>query len=123
MAITAHEIGKDLIAALGLPKFTRAFTLHVRANEFVRVECEYCPDDGKAITTALMEYDLVPRIRRMPAAPAAAPAESVHFDTWYRHRINVAHAKFMERTSYHPSCDWLTFPPDAIERYINGAGV
>jgi len=51
------------------------------------------------------------------------PVEPLDFDTWYRHRINVAHAKYMERTSYHPSCDWLTFPPEAIERYINGTGI
>jgi len=48
---------------------------------------------------------------------------ALDFDTWYRHRINVAHAKFMESTSYHCPCDWRVFPPDAIERYINGAGV
>lgn len=57
------------------------------------------------------------------AAVLPPAAEPVHFDTWYRHRINVAHAKFMERTSYHYPCDWRTFPPDAIEKYINGAGV
>lgn len=121
MAIAAHEIGKDLIAALGLPRMTRAFTLHVRASEFFRVECEYYPEDGKAITTALMAYDLVPRLR---PEPVTAPTdEPVDFDAWYRHRINVAHAKYMERTSYHLPCDWRTFPPDAIERYLNGSGV
>lgn len=121
MAITANEIGQDLIAALGLPKLTCAFTLRVRANEVVTVECEYYPENGKALTIALMAYDLVPRFR--PAPAVAAPAEHVHFDTWYRHRVNVAHAKYMERTSYHLRSDWRVFPPDAIERYINGAGV
>jgi hypothetical protein len=51
------------------------------------------------------------------------PPLALDFDTWYGHRINVAHAKFMERTSYHPSCDWRLISPDAIERYINGQGV
>jgi len=121
MAITAHEIGKDLIEALGLPKVTRAFALHVRAGECVRVECEYYPSDGKAITTALTAYDLVPRFRRAPVA--SPPSEPVHFDTWYRNRINAAHSEFIERTSRRPACDWLAFPPDAIERYLDGSGV
>jgi len=121
MAITAHDIGKDLIAALGLPKATRAFTLSARAGKAVTVECEYYPEDGKAITTALMAYDLVPRFS--PAPAVSSVPEQVHFDTWYRHRINVAHAKYMERTSYHCPSDWRTFPPEAIEKYINGAGV
>jgi hypothetical protein len=121
MAIMAYEIGKDLIDALGLPKKLKSFSLHVRVGEVVRVECEYMPSDSKAITTALMAYDLVPRFR--PAPAAVAPAEPVHFDTWYRHRINVAHAKYMERTSYSLRCDWSTFPPEAIKRYLDGPGV
>ena len=58
-------------------------------------------------------------------APEPEPSvpEHPHFDTWYRHRINVAHAKYMERTSYHLRCDWRVFPPDAIEKYLNGTGV
>ena len=56
-------------------------------------------------------------------AALVPPPVALDFDTWYRHRINVAHARYMERTSYHLSCDWRVFPPDAIERYINGPGV
>ena len=55
--------------------------------------------------------------------PAPAPPEHPHFDDWYSNRIKVAHAMFMERTSYHPRCDWRVFSPADIERYINGAGV
>lgn len=117
MAIMPHEIGKDLIQALGLPRKTREFTLHVRAGEMVRVECEYYPEDGKALTTALAQYGLVPRRPVAPAAPA------VHFDTWYRHRINVAHARYMERTSYSLSCDWPRFSPEAIAAFSNTPGL
>jgi hypothetical protein len=55
---------------------------------------------------------------REPAAP-----EHPHFDTWYRHRINVAHAKFMERTSYSVPSDWRTFSPEAIAAFLAGPGV
>lgn len=61
-----------------------------------------------------------------PAVAAAAPAVSAphpDFDTWMRHRVNVAHAKYMERTSYHLRSDWRVFSPEAIEKFINGAGV
>jgi hypothetical protein len=51
------------------------------------------------------------------------PAEHPHFDTWYRHRIDVAHAKYMEQISYSVPSDWKTFSPEAIEAYINGPGV
>lgn len=61
-------------------------------------------------------------------APTPAPAPAVgaphpDFDTWMRDRVRVAHAKFMEQTSYHCPCDWRVFSPEAIEKYINGAGV
>jgi hypothetical protein len=123
MAIMSNEIGKALVDALGLPKQTVEFTLRCRANQPVRVECEYYPEGAETITTALMEYDLVPRFRARSTVAAPAVAEHPHFDTWMRHRVKVAHAKFMERTSYHPACDWRTFSPEAIERYINGAGL
>jgi hypothetical protein len=119
MAILASELGKALIEALGLPKHTLAFTLSCRAGAAVRVECEYLPQNSDRLASALMEYDLVPSFK--PAPVEAPPA--YHFDDWYRHRINVAHAKYMERTSYRLPCDWATFPPEAIEAYLNGPGV
>ncbi|MBD8531556.1 MULTISPECIES: hypothetical protein [unclassified Massilia] len=112
MAITANEIGKDLIEALGLPKLTKSFTLHARTGEFVRVQCEYYPQDGKAITTALMVYDLVPRFR-----PAPAP-RAIHFDAWMGQRTAAAHAEFMERTSRQLRCDWSPLAR-AIDAYLN----
>ena len=118
MAILASELGKALIEALGLPKHTLSFTLRVRAGAAVRVECEYLPQNSDRLAAALMEYDLVPRSRPVPVAP-----EHPDFDTWYRHRINVAHAKFMECTSYSLRRDWPTFPPEAIERFFSGPGV
>lgn len=118
MAILASELGKSLIEALGLPKHTLSFTLRVRAGAAVRVECEYLPQNSDRLAAALMEYDLVPRFRPMPVVP-----EHPHFDDWYRHRINVAHAKFMERTSYSLRRDWRTFTPEEIEAFLNGPGV
>lgn len=50
-------------------------------------------------------------------------AVALDFDTWYRHRINVTHARCIERTSYRPRCNRRAFPPDAIERYSSGARV
>lgn len=41
------------------------------------------------------------------------------FDTWYRHRIRVAHAKFMERTSYSLRCDWPVFSPEGIAGFCS----
>jgi len=119
MAILTDQLGRALIEALGLPKHTLEFTLHCRAGAPARVKCEYLPHNSDRLASALMEYDLVPRSKPVLAEEASA----YHFDDWYRQRINVAHAKYMERTSYSVRSDWPTFPPDAIERFINGPGV
>ena len=37
--------------------------------------------------------------------PAPLPP-AVHFDTWMKQRIDLAHAEFMERTSRRLWCDW-----------------
>ena len=42
-----------------------------------------------------------------------------HFDRWYRARINVAHARYMERTSYHLRCDWRVFTPQTIAGFVD----
>jgi hypothetical protein len=49
---------------------------------------------------------------------AAPQAEESEFDRWMRHRVNVAHTRYMERTSYHLSCDWPPFSPEAIADFI-----
>jgi hypothetical protein len=91
-------------------------------DQIRRVATEWLPVSVKVLV--LDSGISVAHIAAPAHAPAvAAPAEPVHFDTWYRHRINVAHAKYMERTSYSLRCDWSTFPPEAIKRYLDGPGV
>jgi len=51
-------------------------------------------------------------------ARAMQEAEETEFDRWMRHRINVAHARYMERTSYSLSCDWPRFSPGAIADFV-----
>jgi hypothetical protein len=105
--IPGHQIGSDLVKALGLPKFTRSFTLHCDAGEAVTVSCVYYPDDGD-IAPALAVYDLVER-------PAPRQAQSIHFDTWLRDRTERAHREFMERTANLPLCDTSI---EGIARYM-----
>ena len=50
---------------------------------------------------------------------AALEGEHPDFDTWMRHRTNVAHAKYMERTSYHLRCDWPAFSPKGIASFVH----
>ena len=52
----------------------------------------------------------------------ALQAQHPDFDTWMRHRINVAHVRYMERTSYRLSCDWHVVPPQAIADFITKYG-
>lgn len=123
--ILGHEIGQALCDALGLPKNTVAFTLRCRAMEVVRVECEYYPEDAAAISSALMEYELVPRraawcephTDASPPFPASC-AETMGYDAWLKARTDAAHAEFMRRTATPPSSDWRTFPPEEISRYF-----
>jgi hypothetical protein len=91
MAIAGHEIGQALCDALNLPKQTRSFVLRVETGRIVTVECEYFPEDGDGITSALAEYELV----RKPE-PVMQPT-AMHFDTWMRLRTEAAHAAMMAR--------------------------
>ena len=88
MAIMGHQVGQELCEALGLPKNTVGFTLRCYAGEFTKVECEYLPEDGSGLATALAEYFLVERKQPKQAAP-------VHFDAWMRERKESAHQAFM----------------------------
>ena len=88
-----------------------------------RAAAEWMPANVKVLVLdsgITMAHLVAPAPTPQPERPAP---EQPHFDTWYRHRINVAHARYMERTSYRLPCDWPTFPPEAIERYLNGSGV
>jgi len=62
-------------------------------------------------------------VMRSSCEQAALQAEESEFDRWMRHRVNVAHAKFMERTAYHLSCDWPPFSPEAIAAFANTPGL
>lgn len=60
MAVLGHQIGKALCDALGLPKGTTGFTLRVKHDCIVSIECEYYPNiDAGDLTRALMEFELV----------------------------------------------------------------
>lgn len=90
--IAGHQLSAKLVAALGLPRNTAAFTLRARAGEVVTVECEYYPDDG-GIVAALAEYGLVPRTKL--AATPMHRAESIGFDAWLAERTEAAHQAMM----------------------------
>lgn len=105
--ITGQQIGKELCDALGLPKFTRGFTLRCYTGEVVTVECEYYPEGS--FQTALAQYHLVPRTEAPPAA------DEFTFNAWMRERTERAHREFMERTSRQLRCDWRT---EDIARYM-----
>lgn len=108
--ILGHQIGAGLIKALGLPKFTRSFTLHCDAGEAVTVSCVYYPEDG-GIVPALAVYDLVER----PAPSLTAQSAPIHFDAWMGDRTERAHREFMERTRNLPPCDTSI---EGIARYM-----
>jgi hypothetical protein len=94
MALMGQEIGKQLCAALGLPKNTVGFTLRCYALELVTVECEYYPE-GKLLTSALAQFTLEPRA--VPAEDERHPSEVIGFDAWMRERTQAAHAAYMGR--------------------------
>lgn len=103
-----HQIGPQLVEALGLPKNTVGFTLRCYAGETVSVECEYWPEDH-GLAKALAQYNLVAVGGTVPAA------KSFDFDGWMRDRTERAHREFMERTSRRLPCDWTT---EDIARYM-----
>lgn len=111
--ILGHQIGADLIKALGLPKLTRSFTLHCDADEAITVSCVYYPEDG-GIVPALAVYDLVER----PAPSLTTQSAPIHFDAWMGDRTERAHREFMERTSRRLLCDHTT---EEIESYVSGS--
>ncbi|SFM63902.1 hypothetical protein [Rugamonas rubra] len=97
MPILGHQISRELLDALGLPRHTASFSLHCRAGQFVTVDCEYYPDDLASMERAFSSYTL--ERREPPAAPPEHPAVLMGFDAWMRERTERAHAEFMARTS------------------------
>lgn len=73
---------------------------------------------GETLCERLGDIPLI--VSEAQYAAMLPPDEPLNFDTWMRHRVNVAHAKYMERTSYHLRCDWNM---KAITAYFNGTGV
>jgi hypothetical protein len=106
-----HQIGPQLVEALGLPKNTSGFTLRCYANEVVSVTCEYWPE-GHGLAKALARYNLLPVGGDLPTT------KGFSFDTWMRDRTERAHREFMERTSRILPCDLKLVPPAAIRRYM-----
>jgi hypothetical protein len=105
--ITGQQISKELCAALGLPKYTRGFTLRCYTDEIVTVECEYYPDGS--FQTELARYRLTPS--------EGSAAARFDFDGWMRDRVGRAHREYMERTSRLPPCAPLVYPPDQIAKF------
>lgn len=99
MPIMAHEIGNALCDALGLPKYTKSFVLRVEANQVVTVECEYYPALDHRFESALAEFELV----RRPEQQAEPARAAVHFDDWYRERMEIRHRNFMLASSLSPA--------------------
>lgn len=95
MPIMGRQIGQAMCDALGLPKNTASFTLRVRHDEIVSVECQYYPDNGPDLVAALAEYELA---RRPSAAATVHQAEAMGFDTWMHQRTEAAHDAYMART-------------------------
>lgn len=59
MAITGNQIGKELCDALGLPKGTIGFTLHVHTGDIVTIDCKYQPDlKVQDVAAALTQFEL-----------------------------------------------------------------
>ena len=97
--ILGQHIGKELCDALGLPKYTTAFTLHARVGVPVTVECEYIPEDSVAVrdfVPALARYHLVPA--NAQARQVRHPAEVMGYDAWMEERKAVAHARLMSHS-------------------------
>jgi len=116
MGILGQHLGKQVVLALGLPKYTVGFTLHARVGELVRIECEYVPEDGAAggdFATALAQYQLIPANQQ--AREVFCRAEVIGYDAWRTEQIEEAHRKYMARTSRHLPCDRST---ESIARYM-----
>lgn len=102
MPISANEIGKELIEALGLPKYTTGFTLRCYTGKLVEVECEYLVEDG-SFTSALAKFRLTHRPETTEAVESTLP--SMRYDDWRAEQIELAHREFMRRTSRRLLCD------------------
>lgn len=83
-----HQLGAQLIKALGLPKQCVWFELRCASGEVVSVTCEYYPEaqNGAPLETVLAEYQVVER--------KVAPFD---FDAWMNARKALAHAAMVER--------------------------
>lgn len=97
--ILGNQIGQALCDALGLPNRTASFTLRVRADHIVTVECEYYPTDGDGLVKALAEYTLE---RRSQTEVDQHPAAALGFDVWMERRKAAEHESYMDRMRYLP---------------------
>ncbi len=105
--ITGQQISKELCDALGLPKYTRGFTLRCYTGEAVTVECEYYPSGS--FQAELARYHLVPT--------ESGVAARFDFDAWMRHRTEQSHRSYMERTARLPPCVRRTYSADEIAKF------
>jgi hypothetical protein len=110
-AMLGHQVGPQLVEALGLPRNTTGFTLRCYANEVVSVTCEYWPEDS-GLADALSQCNLVAVGGTLPRT------EAFDFDAWMRERTERAHREFMERTSRLLPCDLKLVPAAAIRGYL-----
>lgn len=103
MALMGHQIGKALCEALGLPKYTRSFTLRCEVGQIVTAECEYHPDiDTATLETCIAKFELH---RKADEPREEAP---LNFDTWMRERTERAHTEYMQRLSSGIFKPWAT---------------
>ena len=88
MVAMGQVLGGKLAKTLGLPKYTRAFTLRFEVGKVVTVECEYFPEpiDGELIAV-LEQYELHNR-------PEPRVSE-IGYDAWLKQRNEAAHRKMM----------------------------
>lgn len=109
-SMLGHQIGRQLVEALGLPKNTSGFTLRCYANEVVSVTCEYWPEDF-GLAKALAKYNLVAVGGTLPTL------RDFDFDAWMRDRTERAHREHMERTSRLPPCIRRTYSAEEIAKF------
>lgn len=61
--ISSHPSVSALVAALGLPKYTRKLMLEIEVDQPVMIRCEYYPGSERveSLAIAVAEFELVPK--------------------------------------------------------------
>ncbi|HYD58956.1 MAG TPA: hypothetical protein VEC35_01280 [Noviherbaspirillum sp.] len=87
-----HQLGAQLVKALGLPNQCVWFELRCAAGEPISIRCEYYPDkqDGQEFESILTKYEVVERT-------VAHGSEPVDFDAWMEGRKKLAHEAMLSR--------------------------